>query len=182
LYPGKSGQEVSAIIEAIRVNMVVEPVDQDLSSIGSTTTKKKPSAQQTTVPAFYVKYTTSNAREAQQICGQLTSLMVDENLKLMQSAARGTSDVLGKGLDDAKTNLDGLDAKLAEFKKKYVGQLPGDEENNLKILMGLNWHSRLRRGNPRNRQPIRRLSKNSCPTCSRNCCNCRRTTPTIIRM
>jgi polysaccharide chain length determinant protein (PEP-CTERM system associated) len=138
LYPGKSGQEVSAIIEAIRVNMVVEPVDQDLSSIGSTTTKKKPSAQQTTVPAFYVKYTTSNAREAQQICGQLTSLMVDENLKLMQSAARGTSDVLGKGLDDAKTNLDGLDAKLAEFKKKYVGQLPGDEENNLKILMGLN--------------------------------------------
>ena len=31
-----------------------------------------------------------------------------------------------------------MDAKLADFKKQYVGQLPGDEENNLKILMGLN--------------------------------------------
>jgi len=31
-----------------------------------------------------------------------------------------------------------MDAKLAEFKKQYVGQLPGDEENNLKILTGLN--------------------------------------------
>ncbi len=31
-----------------------------------------------------------------------------------------------------------MDSKLAAFKKQYVGQLPGDEENNLKILMGLN--------------------------------------------
>jgi len=41
-------------------------------------------------------------------------------------------------LDDAKRTLDDLDAKLAAFKKQYVGQLPGDAENNLKILMGLN--------------------------------------------
>ncbi len=31
-----------------------------------------------------------------------------------------------------------MDAKLAAFKKEHVGQLPGDEENNLKILAGLN--------------------------------------------
>ncbi len=31
-----------------------------------------------------------------------------------------------------------MDGKLAAFKKQYVGQLPGDEENNLKILTGLN--------------------------------------------
>jgi uncharacterized protein involved in exopolysaccharide biosynthesis len=31
-----------------------------------------------------------------------------------------------------------LDSKLATFKKQYIGQLPGDEENNLKILTGLN--------------------------------------------
>jgi uncharacterized protein involved in exopolysaccharide biosynthesis len=52
--------------------------------------------------------------------------------------AKGTSDVLSRGLEDAKRNLDDLDSKLATFKKQYVGQLPGDEENNLKILMGLN--------------------------------------------
>jgi uncharacterized protein involved in exopolysaccharide biosynthesis len=46
--------------------------------------------------------------------------------------------VLNKGIEDAKRNLDDMDAKLAAFKKQYVGQLPGDEENNLKILEGLN--------------------------------------------
>src|SRR5258708_29724502 len=45
---------------------------------------------------------------------------------------------MNKGLEGAKRSLDDLDARLAAFKKQYVGQLPGDEENNLKILMGLN--------------------------------------------
>jgi uncharacterized protein involved in exopolysaccharide biosynthesis len=138
LFPGKNSQELTGIIDSIRLNMVVEAVDEDMSAIGSTTSKKKPTPQQTISPAFNLKYTDSNARQAQMICSQLTSRMMEEYLKGVQAAASGTSDVLSRGLDDAKTNLDGLDAKLAEFKKKYVGQLPGDEESNLKILMGLN--------------------------------------------
>jgi uncharacterized protein involved in exopolysaccharide biosynthesis len=63
---------------------------------------------------------------------------VEENLKSIQAAASGTSDVLNRGIDDAKRNLDDMDGKLAAFKKQYVGQLPGDEESNLKILTGLN--------------------------------------------
>ena len=137
LFPGKNTQEVNAVIDGIRQNMAVEAVETDLSEIGSTSGKKRP-ASQTTVPGFHVSFTASNAREAQQICNELTSLMVEENLKSVQAAASGTSDVLSKSLDDTKHNLDEMDAKLAAFKKQYVGQLPGDEENNLKILMGLN--------------------------------------------
>jgi uncharacterized protein involved in exopolysaccharide biosynthesis len=85
-----------------------------------------------------VKYTAPNAREAQLICNELTTLLVDENSKNTADAAAGTSEVLNRGIEDAKNNLDGMDAKLAEFKKQYVGQLPGDEESNLKILTGLN--------------------------------------------
>ncbi len=136
LFPNKSSQQVSEMIDAIRANMTVEPVVTDLSQIG-TAKKTKPSGQ-SPVPGFYVNYTAPNPREAQQICNELTSLMVDENLKSVQAAAAGTSDVLSKGIEDSKKNLDDLDAKLAAFKKQYVGQLPGDEENNLKILMGLN--------------------------------------------
>ena len=65
-------------------------------------------------------------------------MLIEENLKSRQDVARGTSDLLDKGLEDAKHRLDDLENKLAGFKKQYVGQLPGDEENNLKILMGLN--------------------------------------------
>ena len=56
----------------------------------------------------------------------------------MTDATSGTSDFLSKQVEDAKHNLDDLDSKLAAFKKRYMGQLPGDEDNNLKILMGLN--------------------------------------------
>jgi len=137
LFPGKSNAEVNEIVDEIRTNMSVEPVATDLAPVGSPIKSgKKPGSS--TVPGFVVSYTASNAREAQQVCYELTNLMVDENLRWVQAAANGTSDVLSKGLEDAKRNLDDMDSKLAAFKKQYVGQLPGDEENNLKILMGLN--------------------------------------------
>jgi polysaccharide chain length determinant protein (PEP-CTERM system associated) len=131
----RPGQNIDDVIDSIRASMTVEPVVTDLSQIGSA--KKKP-GQSSPVPGFYVNYTASSAREAQQICNELTSLLLEENLKSREDVARGTTDFLSKQVDDTKHNLDDLDAKLAAFKKQYMGQLPGDEDNNLKILMGLN--------------------------------------------
>jgi len=138
LYPNKSGQEVNAKMDEIRGGVSVAAVETD-QTLGSTSTSKgKKPGTSSPVPGFNVTYTASNAKEAQQICNELTSLIISENIKEVNAAASGTSEVLVRGIEDAKRNLDDLDAKLAEFKKKYVGQLPGDEENNLKILMGLN--------------------------------------------
>src|SRR5713226_1327524 len=130
------GSSVDQVIDNIRQNVSIEPVITNIAQIGSTT-KRKP-GQGTPMPGFYVNYTAANPREAQQICNELTSMMIEENLKSRQDVARGTSDLLDKGLEDAKHTLDDMENKLAGFKKQYVGQLPGDEENNLKILMGLN--------------------------------------------
>src|SRR5437588_3953614 len=101
LYPGKSGQEVGEIIDNIRQNMTVEPVVTDLSQLSG---KRRP-GQGTPVPGFTVNCTAAKPREAQQICVELTTLLLDENLKSMQAAASGTSDVLSKGLEDAKHTL-----------------------------------------------------------------------------
>ena len=131
----RTGQNMDEMIDYIRLNMTVEPVITDLSQIGGG--KRRP-GQTSPVPGFYVSYTASNPREAQQICNELTSLLLEENLKSRQDVARGTTDLLSKGLEGAKHTLDDLDSKLAAFKKQYVGQLPGDEDNNFKILMGLN--------------------------------------------
>lgn len=136
VFPGKNPAEVGAMIDTIRASMAVEPVPSDLLSIGTSGKGKKPNTSP--FPGFYVKYTAPNAREAQLICNELTTLLVDENSKEIADAATGTSEVLNRGIEDAKNNLDSMDAKLAEFKKQYVGQLPGDEESNLKILTGLN--------------------------------------------
>lgn len=134
VFPGKNSQQIGEIVDNIRLNMTVQQVPTDLLQLGA---KKKPSSQGNS-GGFYVSYTAPNAQEAQQICAELTSLMMNENLKSVQAAAKGTSDVLSKGIEDAKRNLDDLDSKLAAFKKEHQGQLPGDEDNNLKILMGMN--------------------------------------------
>src|SRR3984957_2979363 len=132
----KSDQNVDDEIDLIRTNMTIEPVVTDLSEIGGGSAKKKPN--QSPVPGFYVQYTAPNAREAQQLCNELTSLLLEQNLTSRQDVAKGTTDLLSRGLQDAKRTLDDLDAKLAAFKKQYMGQLPGDEDSNFKILTGLN--------------------------------------------
>src|SRR3989442_1067474 len=65
-------------------------------------------------------------------------MLVEENLKAREQVAQSTTDFLSRQLDEAKHDLDDQDSKLAVFKRQYIGQLPGDEDNNLKILMGLN--------------------------------------------
>jgi polysaccharide chain length determinant protein (PEP-CTERM system associated) len=130
----RGGRSVPEVIDEIRSNTSVSPVDTTFTQIGA---KPKP-GQSSDAPSFNINYTASNPREAQQVCNELTSLLVEENLKSIQAAAAGTSDVLNSGIEDAKRNLDDMDGKLAAFKKQYVGQLPGDEDSNLKILTGLN--------------------------------------------
>jgi polysaccharide chain length determinant protein (PEP-CTERM system associated) len=129
----KGGKDLGQVMDEIRANMTLEPVVTSVALVGG---KRKPG--QSPLPGFNINFTASNALEAQQICNELTSLLVTENLKSIQAAATGTTDVLNRNLEDAKHSLDDLDSRLAAFKKQYVGQLPGDEENNLKILMGLN--------------------------------------------
>jgi polysaccharide chain length determinant protein (PEP-CTERM system associated) len=130
----KPGQNASDMMEDIRANTSMSQVPVDATQIAA---KRRP-GQGSAVPGFNVNYTASNPREAQAICSDLTAQIVDLNRQSVAAVASGTRDVLSKGLEDAKHNLDDLDGKLASFKKQYVGQLPGDEENNLKILMGLN--------------------------------------------
>ena len=107
LFTGKNAEEKSEIIDQIRNNMTVEPIITDLSQLGTTAAAikgRKPSAS--SVPGFNVNFTASNPREAQQICNELTSLLVQENERQVQDAATGTSEVLNRGIEDAKRNLD----------------------------------------------------------------------------
>ena len=55
-----------------------------------------------------------------------------------EQVAQDTTAFLGRQVEDSKRDLDALDSRLADFKKRYIGQLPEDAENNYKILQGLN--------------------------------------------
>jgi len=131
----KAGQNADDVVNNIQLNMQIQSVITDLAQIG-VGGKKKPGGSP--VPGFYVNYTASTAREAQQICTDLTSMLLEEDLRSRQDASQGTTDFLTKQVADAKQSLDDLDKKLAAFKNQHMGQLPGDEDSNMKILGGLN--------------------------------------------
>jgi polysaccharide chain length determinant protein (PEP-CTERM system associated) len=127
----RSGDNPDEVLDDIRRNLVVAPVNVGASA----GTPRRAGAD---VPGFTLSFTWSDPKLAQQLCSQLTSMLLAENLKSREQVAQGTTEFLSRQVEEAKNNLDEQDAKLASFKRQYVGQLPGDEDNNLKILMGLN--------------------------------------------
>jgi polysaccharide chain length determinant protein (PEP-CTERM system associated) len=135
-------EEQSKLIAGIQSNMTVEPVITAISSgaakTGAAKRTSKPSANAEPLPGFYVNYSDSDPNRAQQICNEMTSLILEENLRTRAEVAQGTTDFLSRQLEDAKRDLDQQDAKMAAFKKQYMGQLPGDAENNVRILMSMN--------------------------------------------
>ena len=131
-------KSVDEVVDDIRQNFNIQPVVTDLSGATATSATKRKPGQSTDVPGFYVNFTADNPQDAQRICSELTSMLLEENLKLREQVAQSTTDFLSRQLEQAKKDLDDQDSKLATFKKQYMGQLPGDEDNNLKILMGLN--------------------------------------------
>jgi polysaccharide chain length determinant protein (PEP-CTERM system associated) len=133
------GRTPDQAVSDIRNNLSIEPVIMDAGQLQSPTSSKKKVAPKpgTGVPAFSVNYSASTAREARDVCAELTSMLIEENVKSREQIAHGTTDFISSQLDDAKRSLDDQDAKLAEFKKQYSGQLPGDEDNNLKVLATL---------------------------------------------
>ena len=121
--------------------MQVQPVITTMSAAAAaspTAKTKRPSASNEPLPGFNVIYTDSDGARAQKICNALTSLIVDENLRSRSEVAQSTTDFLTRQVDDAKKQLDDLDAKLAAFKKEHMGELPTDVDNNMRLLMSMN--------------------------------------------
>jgi uncharacterized protein involved in exopolysaccharide biosynthesis len=122
--------EEGRLIEDIQQNMRVEPVITSMSAAaaqaGTSDAKKETSATDEPVPGFNVEYTDSNAARAQKICNAMTSLIVDENLRSRAEVIQSVTEFLTRQLAEAKNVLDEQDAKLAAFKKQYMGKLPTD--------------------------------------------------------
>jgi uncharacterized protein involved in exopolysaccharide biosynthesis len=143
----RKGKSVDDAIESIRAKLQVTEADPYAPPSGSTskTSSSTPSSKRRLmpgetddVPGFYVSYTTDNARDAQQVCAEITSMLLQENLELRQEVAQSTTDFLSKQLAQAKLNLDDIDNRLSEFKKLHLGRLPSDDDKNLKIFTALN--------------------------------------------
>jgi len=136
----KPGDDEGKLLENIRANVQVTPIVTSIEAASSApgVRKRTLGPGDEPIPGFNMDYSDSDPLRAQKICGALTSLMLDENLRSRAEIVKGTTDFFQRQVDDAKRALDEQDAKLAAFKKQYLGQLPGDADSNLRMLASLN--------------------------------------------
>lgn len=127
LFKNKVGRvPMEDLVDDMRGDILLKPVVSVASARGRD------------MPGFYLSFTADNPRVAQQVCAEITSMFIEENLRIREQSAQGTTSFLEAQLADAKRQLDEQDARLAQFKRKNIGGLPDETQTNLNLLMTLN--------------------------------------------
>ena len=127
LYPSDRDRvHIDELVERLRGAVEIKPM------------APTPGTESRQMPGFYVDVTFDSPRTAQQICTEITSMILAQNAEDRQKQVKVTTNFLSQQLEEAKQSLDAQDAKLAQFKRQYLGELPEEEQTNLSILMGMN--------------------------------------------
>jgi len=127
LYPtDRDRVHIDDLVERLRSAVAIKPME------------RTPGTESHQLPGFYVDVTFNNPQTAQQICTEITSMIMAQNAEDRQKQVKVTTEFLSQQLDEAKKSLDEQDAKLAQFKRQFLGELPEEEQTNLSILMGMN--------------------------------------------
>ncbi len=114
------------LIDKMRKNITVKPLANTMG------------AAATGVSGFTVAFSADDPHVAQQVTGQLLSMFIEQNVKIRSTRAQDTTDFFDSQLQDAKQKLDDKDKKLADFKRRNMGQLPGTEGTILAQLTATN--------------------------------------------
>ena len=127
LYPDLRGKaHMEEVVERLRKTVEVELMQPMAGAVN-----RQP-------PGFHVSVTFDNPLTAQQICSEITSMFLQQDAKRREQQGADTTHFLSQQLEEAKAKLDEQDAKLAQFKRQYLGSLPEEEQTNLNLLTGMN--------------------------------------------
>jgi len=86
---------------------------------------------------FSISFQDSNPETAMNIVNGLATLFIDENLKIREAQASGTSDFLDDELQVMRDRLVAVEEKLRAYRARYRGELPEQLDGNLRILDNL---------------------------------------------
>jgi polysaccharide chain length determinant protein (PEP-CTERM system associated) len=119
------GQPMELLVNELRKDIELTPVKPIVKS------------RDQTLPGFSIGVTLATAQSAQQVCTEITSMFIEENLRQREQSARGTTNFFQSQVGDAKRQLNEQEAKLAEFERQYIHELPEDTQTNLNLLASL---------------------------------------------
>ena len=84
--------------------------------------------------AFTVSYQGLNPEVTMHVTEKLASLVIEENLKIREKQAEGTSEFLENELNNSRLRLEQQEKQIKEFKQRYMGELPQQLDANLRAL------------------------------------------------
>jgi polysaccharide chain length determinant protein (PEP-CTERM system associated) len=86
---------------------------------------------------FSIFFEYTDPIKAAAAANQIADVFIQENLKLRENQAEGTSSFLEAELYQTRQRLEAQEAKIAAFKQRYMGQLPEQSDTSLKVVDSL---------------------------------------------
>jgi polysaccharide chain length determinant protein (PEP-CTERM system associated) len=87
--------------------------------------------------AFFISFEGEEPRTVMMVTNKLASLFIEENLRVREIQAEGTSEFLSKELSRIEEALAKKEQGLRNFRERNMGQLPQQLDANIKIMEGL---------------------------------------------
>ncbi len=84
--------------------------------------------------AFSIVFQGDDPQRVMKIANTLASFFMDENLKVREAQAVGTSEFLDSELEKTRKNLEEREKQLAEYRTQHMGGLPDERETNLRTM------------------------------------------------
>jgi polysaccharide chain length determinant protein (PEP-CTERM system associated) len=137
LYPRlrKEGQN-EEVVEQMRKDIKLELKTTDIKGQGRPVTT-----------AFALSYRGPDPQTVALVTNTLASFYIEENLKVRERQAAGTAEFLKLQIAETRKRLDELEARVSEFRKRFLGELPQQMQANMATLESLNSQLRLTSGN-----------------------------------
>ncbi len=124
LYPKLRGREVSdELLDRMRRDIKIDAV-----------TNPEHRGQLT---SFKISYSAPDPVLAQKVTTELSQLFIQENIRARTELAENTTAFLESELTEARAKLEQQENKIRDFKSSNLGELPGQTQSNLQILVGL---------------------------------------------
>ncbi len=114
------------ILERMRKDIKLTTVNADISDRSS-------GRRVNATIAFTISYDSPQPDRAQKVASELASLYLDENLKVRQQSVAETTAFLAQEADRLATQIQDIEANLAQFKRRNAGRLPDSSAVNMQL-------------------------------------------------
>ncbi|MDC4205439.1 MAG: Wzz/FepE/Etk N-terminal domain-containing protein [Candidatus Manganitrophus sp.] len=91
-------------------------------------------ARNNNIEAFSLSFQGKDPVMVMNVTNELASLFIEENLKIREQLVEGTTEFLDNELKNLKETLERQEARIGEFKRMNMGELPQQLEANLRSL------------------------------------------------